>query len=166
MSAVAGAKEVAVTDYPATPILETLRRNLEENLEAEGRAKIAVYGHQWGVLDDCFAEEHARRYTRVLAADCLWMAHEHENLARSMVHFLSDSPDARVYVVAGFHTGRAKVAPFFEETVPEVGLEVASIYEMNAEGKRRAWAKERDGGREDVTERKKWCVLARLRRRR
>lgn len=94
------------------------------------------------------------------------MLGEHENLARSMVHFLSDSPDARVFVIAGFHTGRAKVAPFFEEVVPEVGLEVEEIYEMDAEGKRRAWAKERDGGREDVGERKKWCVLARLRRRR
>lgn len=67
-------------------------------------------------------------------------------------------------MIAGFHTGRAKVAPFFEETVPEAGLEVESIYEMNADGKRRPWAKERDGGREDVGDRKKWLVLAQLRR--
>lgn len=80
-----------------------------------------------------------------------------------MAHFLANTPEARVFVIAGFHTGRAKVAPFFEETVPEVGLEIEDIYEMNAEGKRRPWAKERDGGREDVGERKKWCVLARLR---
>jgi hypothetical protein len=123
-----------------------------------------VYGHQWGVLDDDFAVAHAHRYTRILAADCLWMPYEHENLAKSMVHFLSESPDARVYVIAGFHTGRAKVAPFFEETLPAVGLEVEEIYEMDAEGKRRAWATERDGGKEDVSERKRWCVLARLRR--
>ena len=93
------------------------------------------------------------------------MLGEHENLAKSMEYFLSDAPEARVFVIAGFHTGRAKVAPFFEETIPEVGLEVDEIYEMNAEGQRRPWAKERDGGREDVGERKKWCVLARLRRR-
>lgn len=94
------------------------------------------------------------------------MPHEHENLAKSMLYFLSDSPDARVYVIAGFHTGRAKVALFFEETVPGVGLEIEEIYEMDAEGKRRAWAAERDSGREDVGERKRWCVLARLRRHR
>lgn len=81
-----------------------------------------------------------------------------------MVHFLADDSSARIYVIAGFHTGRARVAPFFEETVPSVGLEVDEIYEMNAEGKRRSWAKERDGGAEDVTERKKWCVVARLKR--
>jgi hypothetical protein len=93
------------------------------------------------------------------------MPYEHENLARSMLHFLSESPDARVHVIAGFHTGRAKMAGFFEETVPEVGLEVEDIFEINAEGARRAWAKERDGGREDIGERKKWLVVARLRRR-
>lgn len=153
-------------DFSRSAIMNQAEPDEQASYTTEMRARTAVYGHQWGVLDDSFAESHARRYTRVLAADCLWMPHEHENLARSMLHFLSDSPDARVYVIAGFHTGRAKVAPFFEETVPEVGLEVESIYEMNAEGTRRAWAMERDGGREDVTERKKWCMLARLRRRR
>ncbi|KAF9741894.1 hypothetical protein PMIN06_007993 [Paraphaeosphaeria minitans] len=166
MSAVTGAAEVAITDYPAPTILETLRKNAETNIPVEQRANTTVHGHQWNVLDDDFSTSHAHHYTRILAADCLWMPHEHENLANSMLHFLSDSPDARVYVIAGFHTGRAKVAPFFEETVPAVGLEIEEMYEMDAEGKRRAWAAERDGGREDVSERKKWCVLARLRRRR
>jgi hypothetical protein len=92
------------------------------------------------------------------------MPYEHENLAKSMLHFLSETPDARVYVTAGFHTGRAKMAEFFEEIVPEVGLVVDMIFEMNAEGVQRAWAKERDGGREDIGERKKWLVVARLRR--
>lgn len=81
-----------------------------------------------------------------------------------MLHFLSDSSDARVFVIAGFHTGRARLASFFEESVPESGLEIEEVYEMNADGERRPWAKERDGGREDIGERKKWLVLARLRR--
>jgi len=92
------------------------------------------------------------------------MPYEHENVAKSMLHFLSEAPEARVYVIAGFHTGRAKMAGFFEETVPKVGLEVEDVFEMNAEGVRRPWAKERDGGREDIGERKKWLVVARLRR--
>jgi hypothetical protein len=93
------------------------------------------------------------------------MPYEHENLARSMLHFLSKDADAHVYVIAGFHTGRVVVAKFFEETVPEVGLEVEEIFEMDAEGRRRMWEKERDGGREDIGERKKWLVIARLQRR-
>jgi hypothetical protein len=92
------------------------------------------------------------------------MPGEHESLAKSMLHFLADSPEARVLCIAGFHTGRAKLAPFFEEVVPQQGLAVDEIYEMNADGERRAWAKERDGGREDIGERKKWLVVARLKR--
>jgi hypothetical protein len=92
------------------------------------------------------------------------MPWEHENLAKSMLHFLADTPDARIFCIAGFHTGRAKVAPFFEEVVPQSGLEIEEIYEMNANGKRRPWLKERDGGLENPTERKHWLVLARIRR--
>lgn len=92
------------------------------------------------------------------------MPWEHENLAKSMLHFLAHTPDARIFCIAGFHTGRAKVAPFFEEVVPQQGLEVDEIYEMDARGQRRPWAKQRDGGTEDVGERKKWLVLAQIRR--
>jgi hypothetical protein len=92
------------------------------------------------------------------------MTWEHENLAKSMLHFLAETPDARILCIAGFHTGRAKVAPFFEEVIPQQGLEVEEIYEMDADGKRRPWAKERDGGLENMGERKKWLVLARIRR--
>jgi hypothetical protein len=80
-----------------------------------------------------------------------------------MLHFLSNSPEARIYCIAGFHTGRAKLAPFFEEVVPKSGLAIEEIFEMDADGKRRKWKSERDGGREDIGERKKWLVLARLR---
>lgn len=92
------------------------------------------------------------------------MPWEHENLAKSMLHFLADTADACIYCIAGFHTGRAKVAPFFEEVVPAQGLRVEEIYEMDADGKRRPWAKERDGGQEDMGERKKWLIVSRLRR--
>ena len=56
------------------------------------------------------------------------------------------------------------MAPFIEEVVPTAGLQVEDIFEMDAEGRRREWTKERDGGREDVGGRKKWLMVARLRR--
>jgi hypothetical protein len=93
------------------------------------------------------------------------MPQEHKALAQSMLHFLSYSPEATILCIGGFHTGRAKLAPFFEEVVPNAGLEIVDTFEMDADGKRREWRKERDGGREDIGERKKWLVLARLRRR-
>jgi hypothetical protein len=82
-----------------------------------------------------------------------------------MLHFLAETPASRVLCIAGFHTGRAKLVPFFEDVVPQQGLEVEEMYEMDADGVRRPWVRERDGGREDIGERKKWLVIARLRRR-
>ncbi|KAF2020396.1 hypothetical protein BU24DRAFT_339297 [Aaosphaeria arxii CBS 175.79] len=164
VSLLSGAKEVTFTDYPAPPIIETIRKNVAKNVPDHLKANISVEGHQWGELDGPFAMANAHKYTRILAADCLWMPWEHETLARSMLHFLSDSPDARIFCIAGFHTGRAKMAPFYEEVVPSAGLEVEEIYEMDARGRRRSWKRERDGGNENVGERKKWLSVARLRR--
>lgn len=156
--------QVTMTDYPAPPILETLRANVANNVPTALQSRVTIQGHQWGSTSTAFESSHARTYTRILAADCLWMPWEHENLARSMLHFLADTPAARIYCIAGFHTGRAKVAIFFEEVVPEQGLEVEDIYEMDANGQRRPWAKVRDGGLENMGERKMWLVVARLRR--
>lgn len=81
-----------------------------------------------------------------------------------MLHFLTLGSEGQVLVVAGFHTGRRKLAAFFHVAV-ELGLVVEEIYEEDADGVRREWVTERDEGREDPTERKKWLVIARLRRR-
>ena len=56
------------------------------------------------------------------------------------------------------------MAPFFEEVAPKLGLQVEDIYEMDGSGKRREWRKERCGV-EDIGERNKWLVVARLRHR-
>ena len=80
-----------------------------------------------------------------------------------MLHFLTHDADGRVFIVAGFHTGRARLASFFDIAVEE-GLQIEEIYEEDVEGKRREWMKEQDKGRENVTERKRWLVVARLKR--
>ncbi|KAH0393551.1 hypothetical protein KCU89_g12293, partial [Aureobasidium melanogenum] len=155
--------DVYISDYPAQVVLDNIKRNVKQNLPESLASKARVQGHAWGVLDDDFAKAHAHKFSRVLAADCFWMPWEHENLALSMLHFLSDDPDARVLAIGGFHTGRAKLAAFFD-VATEKGLEVQEIYEEDAEGTRREWLKEKDGGRENVTERKKWLTIAILRR--
>lgn len=164
ISTLSGADEVAMSDYPAPDILRTLRKNVDKNIDSQLRRSVKVEGHQWGHLKSQFASDKAGHFTRVLAADCLWMPHEHENLARSMLHFLSPSPEARVLVIAGFHTGRRNLVLFFEEVVPEEGLQVESIYEMDVDGRRRAWSLDRGSEEENIGERKKWLVIARLRR--
>lgn len=156
--------QVAVTDYPAQPILDTIKTNVAKNVSEAVRSRVTVEGHLWGSASTPFETTNAHKYTRILAADCLWMPWEHESLAQSMLHFLSPSPEARIFCIAGFHTGRAKVAPFFEEVVPQQGLEVEEIFEMDANGDRRPWLVERDGGLENFSDRKKWLIVARLKR--
>ena len=126
--------------------------------------KTAVQGHEWGELNDAFSQTRKGSFTVILAADCLWMPWQHQNLAKSMLHFLAPIPTARVLVIAGFHTGRAKLAPFFDVAENE-GLQVDSIEEVDVAGNKRPWAKERDAGKEDVTDRKRWLVVAKLKRR-
>jgi hypothetical protein len=126
----------------------------------ELKPRITVEGHKWGSLS--FAASQKGEYNRVLAADTLWLPSEHNNLACSMNHFLSAEPSARIFVIAGFHTGRAKMAAFFEEAVPENGLEIEEIFEMDADGRRRLW--EPQAPEEHIGERKKWLVVARLKK--
>ena len=159
-----GAGEVVISDYPAEEVLENIQSNITRNIESRREklaiGKVMVQGHEWGVLDDEFAIENKGKFGRILVADCLWMPWQHGNLQRSIGWFLKE--DGRVWVVAGFHTGREKMRGFYDEgMLTKAGLEVERIYEKNAEGFEREWVTDR--GIEDVTERKRWLVVAILR---
>jgi len=153
-----------MTDYPAPVVLANLRRNAQKAIPGHLEAKYRIGAHEWGDMTTTFAIENAHHFSRIIAADCYWMPDQHENLAQSMLHFLTLESGGRIFMTSGFHTGRAKLAAFFDVAVEE-GLEAEEVYEEDAEGTRRDWMKERDGGREDHTERKKWLVIARLKRR-
>lgn len=164
IAALRGAREVVLTDYPADEVLGNLRANVQRNVGPGTKLQtsgLSVHGHEWGVLDDEFSRAERGRFGRILVADCLWMPWQHESLLRSIGWFLAD--DGRAWIVAGFHTGREKMRGFFEEgAVKAAGLEVEKIWERNAEGLEREWTTDR--GIEDVTERKRWLVLAILKR--
>lgn len=155
VAVLAGANEVTISDYPAPTVLANIKRNAAASIPHH---QYRIEGHEWGELDTDFASQHKHRFTRVLAADCYWMPWQHLNLVHSMLHFLTQQPCGRVFAVGGFHTGRAKLANFFEVAVEE-GLHVEEIYEEDTEGRRREWTTEG----EDV-ERNKWLVIARLMR--
>ena len=165
VAALRGAKEVVLSDYPAQEVLVNLRANVQRNVSTRAKDKVAeirVQGHEWGVLDDDFSKAEKGGFGRILAADCLWMPWQHENLLRSISWFLAEG--GRAWVVAGFHTGRAKMRGFFEdEAVRAAGLEVERIWERNAEGAEREWVTDR--GVEDITLRKRWLVIAVLKHR-
>lgn len=155
---------MVISDYPARELLDNIQRNASRAIRPALNSHYRVEGYQWGDVQSEFASKEAQSFTRIIAADCYWMPYEHENLVRSMLHFLHVDPSARVLAIAGFHTGRAKLAAFFDEAVLQ-GLEVEEIYEEDTKGVKREWAKERDGGLENPTERKRWLVIAVLKRR-
>jgi nicotinamide N-methyltransferase len=186
MAGLLGAKRVVVTDYPAPVVLKTLRANVERNIRPElspsGAVKpeVLVAGHSWGefpptteatspdgttttIPSPLAAAGMARGFDRLFVCDCLWMPWQHDNLRRSIAHFLGAGAGARAWVVAGFHTGRAKMRGFFDgEALAALGLEVERIWERECDGREREW----DSGAEedDITVRKRWLVVASLKR--
>jgi EEF1A N-terminal glycine/lysine methyltransferase len=91
------------------------------------------------------------------------MSDQHYALAFTMHQLLERSRDARVYVVAGIHTGRAILSNFFHVAelhglVPDNdGIQEYSVIDNS----KRQWVKVINA--EDLVERKKWLVVAKLR---
>lgn len=135
-------------------------KNVDENIKERDACKPKIQGHIWGMLDNEFSRLYAGHFGRILVADCLWMPEEHQSLARSIRHFLSVSVHACAYVIAGFHSGRDRMASFFE-AVEEEQLKVDNICEIDVYGKLRLW--EKDRGDENVLERKRWLAVALIR---
>lgn len=166
ISALASASAVTITDHPSSPALSgAIAFNTTHNLPpTRTHTHIAIAPHEWGTLDtDPWAVSQKGSYTRIIAADCFWMRSQHENLVRSMRWFLT--PGGKVWIVAGFHTGRAIVAGFFETAVQQGGFVVEEIYERDLNGQhedggevRREWKAVRED--EGPENRKRWCVIA------
>ncbi|KAJ5776439.1 uncharacterized protein N7511_001450 [Penicillium nucicola] len=168
ISALSKASAVTITDHPSSPALSgAIKFNISYNLSKRTPPldqNVSIQPHEWGVLDDEFSIQKKGSFTRIIAADCFWMQDQHQNLARTMQWFLA--PGGRVFVVAGFHTGRPIVAGFIE-TVLENGFVIESIYERDAVERaedgseiRREWMPVREG----EVDRSRWCVVAILKR--
>lgn len=152
-----------ISDYPAPGLLANVEANIKGNVPLELRRQVSGQAHQWGALTDKFSATHGRRLTRILAADCLWISGEHLHLVQSMLHFLSYEPSARVWVVAGFHTGRSTVARFLDVAL-DAGLEIEEIWEQDVDGHQREWIQETESTNEGSIELRKWLVVAIFRR--
>ena len=172
ISILARASEICITDHPKSPALasNTIQANVQEIFKSAKRENLApllcIEGHKWGSFMDHFAQKKSNHYTRIIAADCLWLPSEHANILRSIAHFLSkESPEACALVVAGFHTGRNIVRGFFkqfstcdENDAAAAGLSIAEIYEIDMNSTKRPWQEER--ANESIHEAKRWCVVA------
>ncbi|EPE09689.1 nicotinamide n-methyltransferase [Ophiostoma piceae UAMH 11346] len=187
MSAILGAARVTITDYPSDVVMDNLKENIKRNVriadsprnerekqeQQEKRnpvstSEITVDGHAWGEFDTDVARTGYHAYDRVCVCDCLWMLWQHDNLRKSISWFLKDTDQdkeraARCWVIGGFHTGREKVAAFFDkEALAAENLDIEAIWERDCDDQERPWVEDR--GVEDKTERKRWLTVAILRR--
>jgi len=148
------AEKTVISDYPAKEILDNIQTNLEINCSKSQIAKSEVIGHEWGQTDDELCTKYPGAFDRIIAADCFWMDSQHENLAKSVKTLLAR--DGELLAIAGFHTGRAKVVGFFD-AAERAGLVSVKIEEIDVEGVKREWV--RDRGQEDPVERKRWLAI-------
>ncbi|KAK8065639.1 nicotinamide N-methyltransferase [Apiospora hydei] len=169
LAALLGASEVTAVDYP-TP---SGRRHAAEERPVQHAAQVLAVGcrgaahprgrARLGRARHPFALENRHKFDRLFVCDCLWMPDQHANLQRSVAWFMKEGPESRAWVIAGFHSGRSKMAGFFgREALEAVGLEVEYIWERDCEGVERPWSPDR--GSEDPGVRKRWLTIGILRR--
>jgi EEF1A N-terminal glycine/lysine methyltransferase len=91
------------------------------------------------------------------------MSEQHDALVRSLVRLLQRSSEARVFIVAGLHTGRTILSSFFKVAESQSLIpDDYGVREYNVlYGRDRPWTEMR--GTEDAIERKQWLIIARLR---
>ncbi|KIJ55103.1 hypothetical protein M422DRAFT_23754 [Sphaerobolus stellatus SS14] len=154
-----GRTQVTLSDYPDDAILHILKENITRNNLSPSTMR--VVGHAWG--DDT---TQLGTFDVIMAADTLWNPDHHLSLCQTLARVLRPRSDARIYLVAGMHTGRWTVQRFLEKLL-QFNLEVENISERKADHFfqpeetpggliERVWQVDRDG--EDESERRQWVV--------
>ncbi|KAI6130140.1 putative methyltransferase-domain-containing protein [Pisolithus croceorrhizus] len=157
--------DVTISDYPDEQLIQTLSENISRN-GVSGIARAVPY--DWGTDISRLVGLHGSQETLendvlfdvVIAADTLWNPALHQQFIQSLVMSLKRSPDSRVYLVAGLHTGRYTIQAFLRSIETDgSGLVVESLLErqVTAAQTSRSWDVAR-AENEDEQERRRWVV--------
>ncbi len=170
---------VTLSDYPDDNIVSTLHRNVVENGLSEERCGVCAY--DWGTDASAILSPTARAngghgFDLILAADTLWNSDFHTKFLDTLGTLLRRDADARIHLVAGFHTGRFMIQRFLDAITSQTlepgfeRLEVAHVEERMVtsalpHSPKGAKSKVWDPRREDYDpkERRKWVVWIVLR---
>jgi EEF1A N-terminal glycine/lysine methyltransferase len=154
---------VVASDYPDEELIAALEANVQRNRVA-GCCWVVPYawGNDPSVL---FSSSNLQPsypagpegFDVVLAADTLWNPDLHELFIKTLCLTLRRTPDARIYLVAGLHTGRYTLQTFMS-LVEQFGLIIEHRIEREVSGDgRREWDVSRAEGEEEK-ERRRWVV--------
>lgn len=151
---------VTASDYPDDRLIQTLSDNIRRNAVSK---RCRAVPHAWGTDTAALAPARSRRgdgdaqFDVVFAADTLWNPELHAPLLDTLCRCLKRSPDARIHLVAGLHTGRYTIQSFLNGTQLR-GLVLQSATEREVGGTlSRRWDVSRAEG-EDERERRRWVV--------
>ncbi|KAI0773319.1 hypothetical protein BD413DRAFT_473096 [Trametes elegans] len=150
---------VTASDYPDDALIRTLAENLERN-SVSSHSRAVPYG--WG-SDPSILFSHEREagadpgYDVVLAADTIWNSETHRIFIETLRLTLAHSPDARIYLVAGLHTGRYVIQSFLRQ-ISAAGFVAEELTEKRVgTSEERPWSVEHAVG-EDEAERRRWII--------
>jgi len=143
-------------------ILACLKENIKRNIPY---ASTRVIGHVWG-LD----ATPLGTFDLVMAADTLWNPDQHFPFCQTLSRVLRRTSKARIFLVAGLHTGRWTIHRFLE-MLPQFHFEIDSLVERKVDSTfdsdvmndptAREWMPERAG--EEERDRQNWIVCMVLR---
>ena len=150
---------VTLSDYPDDAILDTLAENVKIN--SIDPASVRVVGHAWGESTSVLSTHDI-----ILAADTLWNPELHLPFCQTLSAALKRSEHARIYLIAGLHTGRWTIDRFLQK-LELFGLVTESLIERKVDGTfdtqeihipptEREWRAERH--QEEESERRDWVV--------
>ncbi|OBZ73533.1 Protein N-methyltransferase nnt1 [Grifola frondosa] len=155
------------SDYPDADLIDTLASNIQRNgVTDRCRAVAYAWGSDASILSEAGCDSHSeqpRKFDVVLAADTLWNPELHGPFIETLRLTLRDTADARIYLVAGLHTGRYTIQAFLK-SVSEAGFDIEEATERQVtDGDScRPWTIERAEG-EDEMERRRWVIWMVLR---
>ncbi|KAM0749134.1 hypothetical protein T439DRAFT_303886 [Meredithblackwellia eburnea MCA 4105] len=166
-----GAKTVVLSDYNDPHLIKNLKRNIELALSPVLQDCTHAVGFSWGEdpSELLSLTPSAGGFDLILLADTLWFATGHALLLSALSALLSHSIEARIEVVAGFHSGRETVRSFLRKA-EDAGFErVGDEWEeVSFNGSRRKWGWDVEAGldeEQDIGERNRSVVQGSLGRR-
>ncbi|CCM02536.1 uncharacterized protein FIBRA_04638 [Fibroporia radiculosa] len=157
--------EVISSDYPDESLIEALEDNIVQNRVSD-RCRAVPYA--WGTdpapllttpkIPD---SRQSHEFDVIIAADTLWNPDLHSIFLKTLCMTLRKSLNARIYLVAGLHTGRYAIQAFLRDIV-DAGLKIEELLEKEANGSdQRDWCAERAG--ETEQDRRRWVIWVVLR---
>lgn len=148
---------VTATDYPDDALIQTLRKNVQQNKVAQ-TCKVMPFA--WGTDPSPILYDSSERFDVVIAADTLWNPDSHEVFINALQSTLKKSAASRVYLIVGLHTGRYTIGSFLKRAL-ESGFDVESVAERELKGPvQRGWDTNREN--EDDQERRRWIIWIQL----